>query len=148
MRSVLVLLLFCAVLLGAGAYQTHLKEWPQVVAIVIACLPIAGNLMKQERAFRRAWLLLFTIAVLAALMEGCSRLWGALFPNEGIIIVDGQERHVMTYGWLWPMLAAFLTSALVVRVYSRFSGRPRRYELGFAITMLAVLCAVFVRYEL
>ncbi|MBL7981520.1 MAG: hypothetical protein JNL52_06885 [Flavobacteriales bacterium] len=148
MRSALVALLFCAVLLGAGAYQTHLKEWPQVVAIVIACLPIAGYFMKQERAFRRTWLLLFTITVLAALVEGCSGLWGALFPNEGINIVDGQMRRVMTYGWVWPMFAAFLTTALVVWAYARFSGRPRRYELGFALAMLAVLCAVFLRYEL
>ncbi len=148
MRNILIALLFCAVLLGAGAYQTKLKEWPQVVAIIMACLPIAGSIMKQDRAFNRTWLLLFSIAVLAALLFGCSSLWRLFFPNEGRIIVDGIERRVMTYGWVWPMLVAFITTPLVVRAYVRFRGRPRSLELGFAIAMLLMLCAVYVRYEL
>lgn len=148
MRRAVVIGVLAAVLVGAGAYQTRLKEWPQVVVIIVGCLPILGHFLKQERAFRRSWLLFFTLTTLAAAHQGCELVDRMLFSGEGIIVVDGQRRVVMTYGWVWPLLAAFLATPVVVWAYARFSGRPKPLELGFATAALIMLCTVFAVYEL
>jgi len=70
MRQALFAIFFLAVAVGSAAFQSQMKAWPQVVAMVVAILPIIGHFTKQDLAFSRAWLLLLAIALFEALCAG------------------------------------------------------------------------------
>jgi hypothetical protein len=66
MRTAALALLFLAVAIGSTVQQAQLEAWPQAVLLVVASLPLLGRLLRQDKAFERSWLLLFSIAVLQA----------------------------------------------------------------------------------
>ena len=148
MKQVMLAVGLAFVVVGSGHFQSHLKAWPQVVFLVVAALPLLGVLIRQERAFLRAWSLLFGIALLEATMELGEQCRHLLGGNQGQVIINGERHVVMTYGWVWPIAIAFATTPLIVLAYARLSGRPKQVEVGFASAILITWAILFVRNEL